>query len=338
MGKIDWGRVLLGLVARSDVRKMFIGLLFITFLWDPTAVAKERETVRPTPLFIDPAFSFSQIGTICLAPILDLRSNASGPLALSERGPRTGFFKNEYIPGADQVLAEDFNGSGYQTAACNPVRATLGDLTAPSDTWLRKLDFGQSNWLFVPVVEDVCISCMFEGRAEVKGYAVVSGFLFQKRPDAVRLVWRDRIAGILVEVVKYNGSKIALETGLGTIAVNNGISRLVGEFEWRSPKRPEWFFTVDEENFGASCDVVWDKLKDALNSHSKEYKVVFMDAGDRMVLYFDHRRTFMEDHAVLKPHGDTCAVQATQSFQINASQTEHWSELVGEVRASLPKP
>jgi hypothetical protein len=329
------------------MRLIFIGLIFSTLFWNPAALARGKGTASPMPLFEDPGFSFSQVGTICLAPTLDLRSNATPPLALSESGPFTDFFHLTRVHGADQVLAEVFSRNGHQTAACNPVSATLTELTTPTDTLLRKLDFGQSNWLFVPVVEDVCISpsgppkterkCRFEGRAEVTGYAVVSGFLFQKGPDAVRIVWRDRIAGTLVEVFGYSGPRIALETGLGTMAVNDGMSRLLGEFEWRSTNHPLWLFAVDEENFTANCDAVWEKLKDALNKHPREYKVAFLDAADRMVLYFDHHGTFMEDHVVLRTHGEGCMVQVTQSFQSNARQTNHWDELIKEVRSSLPK-
>ncbi len=340
MRKFDWGHVPLGrFVAGFDVRKMLIGLLFITLFWKLTAFPKERETARPIPLFIDPEFSFSQVGTICLAPALDLRSKATYPLALSVSGPKTPFFGRGYIPGADRALAEDFKRGGYQTAACNRVSATLSDLTTPSDTWLRKLDFGQSDWLFVLAVEDVCPSCMFGGRTEVTqvpGYAVVSGFLFQRRTDAIRMVWRDRTAGILIGNERFAGPKETVETGQGTLAVDNGVLRLVEEFEWRSPKRPQFLFAVDDGDFSANCDVVWDKLKDALNNHAKEYKVTFLDASDRMALYFDHHGTFMEDHVVLNTHGDTCVAQVTQSFEANARQTDHWSELVREVRASLP--
>ena len=337
MGKIDRGHVRRGgVTAGFHVRTMFIGLLFVMLLWIPGAVARERETAKPIPLFIDPGFSFSQVGTVCVAPTLDLRPDKTKPLALSHKGPSTSFFPNDYLHGVDQVVAEDLNRIGYQTTVCNPVSATLSDLAAPSDTWSRKLDFGQSSWLFVPGVEDVCITCTFEGRADVRGYAIVSGFLFEKRPDGVRMVWHDSIADILNQFVAVGRGK-TLETWEGTIATDNAVSRLLGEFEWRSPKRPVWLFTVDEENFSASCDAVWDKLKDVLNNHPKEYKVVLLDASDRIVLFFDHHKTFMEDHIVLRPHGEACAVQATQSFQINASQTHHSSELVGEVRASLPR-
>lgn len=315
---------------------MFIGLLFVMLLWIPTAVARERETARPIPLFIDPEFNFSRVRTICVAPTLDLRSDKTKPLALSHKGPRYSFFPNDYLHGVDQVVAEDLSQVGYQTTACNPVSATLSDLATPSDTWLRKLDFGQSSWLFVLGVEDVCITCTFEGRADVRGYAVASGFLFENRPDGVRMVWHDRIAGILNQFVVVGRIKTE-ETWEGTVATDNAVSRLLGEFELRPAKRPVWLFTVDEENFSANCDAVWDKLKDVLNNHPKEYKVVLLDASARIVLFFDHHKTFMEDHVVLRPHREACAVQATQSFQINASQTHHWSELVGEVRASLPK-
>lgn len=336
MGKIDLGRVRLDGFVGFDLRKMFIGLLFITLSWNPAVLSKERKTARPIPLFIDPGFSFSQVGTICLAPALDLRLDKTKRLALSGKGPGTGFFPNEYIPGVDEVVAGNLNHIGYQTTACNPVSATLSDLAMPSDTWLRKLDFGKSDWLFVPAIEDVCITCTFEGRADVRGYAVVSGFLFEKQPDAVRMVWRDRIAGILNQY-RLIGWKKTLDTGLGTMTANDAVLRLLGEFDWRSPKRPLWLFTVDEENFSASCDAVWDKFKGALNNHPKEYKVVFQDESDRIVLYFDHHKTFMEDHVVLRPRGDACTVQATQSFQSNASQTKHWSDLVTEVRTALPK-
>ena len=162
------------------MRRMFLGLLLVAFLWSPAAFPKEK--VEPLPLFMDPEFRFSQVGTICLAPALDLRPDKSTPLSVSEQGPRLNF---QHIQSANQVMADIFKRIGYETGECNPVSATLSDLKAPSETWLRTLDFGQSSWLFIFAVEDVATI----GWSHV--HAVVSGLLFEKRGASVRLVWRD---------------------------------------------------------------------------------------------------------------------------------------------------
>jgi len=348
MGKIDWGGVLIGgFVAGFDVRKMFIGLLVISFFWSPAVLPKESDTVSPIPLFSDPDFHFSQIDTICLAPALDLRSDKTIALALSERGPNTGFFPNEYIPGADAVLAGYFEHIGYGTAQCNLGSTTAADLRTPSDTWLRKLDFGHSNWLFVVAVEDVCTSCDFTvtvGAMRGKGYAIVSGFIFEKRADAVRLVWRDRVAGTpLIFGGEMMGRKGTVQRGEAAMSVDDGIRRLLNEFEWRSGKHPYWVFGVDEENFGAGCDAVWDALNGALRQDAKKYNIAFLDATDRMVLYSAAPHSFgsqaaNENHLVLKAQGNACVMQITQSFTINRHrERDDWSDLTKEMRARLAK-
>src|SRR5216684_656190 len=138
------------------MRRMFLGLLFVAFLWSPAAFSKDK--VKPLPLFVDPAFQFSQVETICLASALDLRSDKTTPLFLSERGPGTGFSHTE---SANKETGRILNKIGYQTTECNPMSAALSDLKSPSDTWLRSLDFGQSSWLFVVAVEDLSTAYSF---------------------------------------------------------------------------------------------------------------------------------------------------------------------------------
>ena len=170
------------------------GLLLVALVWSTVGFSKEKDSVEPAPVFMDPDFHFSQVSTICLAPGLDLRADKTEQLFLSERGPGPGF---EHSASADQYMAGVFGWMGYQTTECRPVTATLADLRAPSEEWLRSLDFGQSNWLFVLAVEDVRAKCgWIVGAGGMWGEtcALVSGVLFEKRSDAVRMVWRDRVA------------------------------------------------------------------------------------------------------------------------------------------------
>lgn len=319
------------------MRRMFLGVLVVAFLWSPAAMPKEKPRTEPLPLFMDPEFRFSQVQTICLAPALDLRSDKTAPLFLSERGPGINF---SHTPSANQETAAVLNKIGYQTTECNPVSATINDLKTPLDTWLRNLDFGQSNWLFVLAVEDLRTVTSFWGPTggAVGARAVVSGFLFEKRGDAVRLVWRDRAVGTIPEDL-VGGRKKEQEAGESAITVDNAIDHILAEFE-RRKGRPYLLFAVDEENFGATCDVVWIALQDAFSSDSKKYKVEFIDPSDKMAFYTIRHGSFNgpvenKNHVVLKVRGDGCAMQVTQSY--NMKRTDDWNDLTKRMLAALAK-
>lgn len=312
------------------------GLIFVAFLAGPLAFPKDKKDwPDPLPLFMDPGFHFSQIDTLCLAPALDLRSDQTAPLSLSERGVRTGIFPNEHIHSADQTLAEDFKFNGYRTTDCNPVTATLNDFRSSSDAWLRSLNFGQSNWLFVVGVESVNSSANWLGGKG--GSAIVSGFLFERQTDSVKLVWRERDIG--VAEAGYTGRKGTVERGQVEIAVNNGILHLTSRFERRSRGRP-FAFVVEEENFGTSCDGVWNVLKETLNNDPKKYSVVFLDASDKMALYMRQRDLFKdnENHLVLRTHEAGCVIEFTQMIDMFKGKTANgWDELTKQMHASLAK-
>jgi hypothetical protein len=291
---------------------------------------------------MDPEFSFSQVDTLCLAPVLDLRSDKSSPLILAGNAPGLDF---SHTKNPNQFTADVFKNRGYQTAQCNTVTAALNDLAAPSEAWLRNLDFGPSSWLFILAVEDIRTSYSFWGESGgfATGDAVLSGFLFEKRASGPGLVWRDRAFGMLRLSNSFSGRKAKMQAYESAQEVNSAITYLLSEFEPRSKRNPYFFFAVNEETFAATCDIVWISLADALNKDSHKYKVAFLDGSDKIALYTVYHKSFIngpfenENHLVLKTQGDACVMQATQSFVFNAKPTDDWSDLAKAIRASLSK-
>jgi hypothetical protein len=324
------------------MRRILVTLLLLSFVCSSAVFPKDKsnERVKPLPLFMDQDFSFSQVGTICVAPALDLRSGKTEQVFLSGKGAREGF---SHLPSADQAVANHFKILGYQTTGCGPVNATAADLNTPSATWLHSLNFGTTQWLFVLGVDDVQAKTLGWLVGSLNGYAgghaVVSGYLFAKRGDEVKLVWRDRAFGMPWS--SLDGRTSSVKDAISDEAVTSAIMHLIWKFDRRSNKRPLLEFAVNEQTFVANCDVVWTALKDALNSDSKKYRVAFLDASDRMALYTVYHKNLMngpfenEDHTVLKTQGDTCAVQVTQSY--NQQHGDDWSDLIKEVRASISK-
>jgi hypothetical protein len=318
------------------MRKVILSLFAILILWSPPIHSKEKELVEPVPLFMAPDFEFKQIDSICLAPALDLRLDKTAAFSLSESGPRFNFSR---IATADRALAGAFKGQGYGTSGCASVSATLEELRSPSDTWMRSLNFGKSNWLFVVGVESVNSDAAW--RLGGNGYAVVSGFLFEKQAGSARLAWRDRALGVFHQGV--TGSKQALENGEDHLAVNIGIWRLISKFERRSRGRPAGF-VVDYENFDSPCDQVWNVLKDELRSDLKKYggvRGVFLDETDKMALYTMYHITNPgghEDHVVLRNHDGKCAMELTQEYEtVNDGPTHDWNDLTKQMHATLAK-
>jgi hypothetical protein len=249
---------------------------------------------------------------------------------LSESGPRLDFKRTE---SADKYTTGAFKHFGYQTVPCNPVSATLSDLIKPSDTWLRSLDFGQTRWLFVLAVEEVNPTARFTLET---GFAVVSGFLFEKRAADIRLVWRERDVGTPQIFGNVYGRKATVEAIDTAMAVNNGITLILSKIEQRSKAHPILVFGVVEENFSATCDAVWAALKDTLESDPKKFKIGFLDSSDKMAIYTTwHMSGAHEDHVVLKTQGGECAMQITQP-RYEGKMTDEWGELIKRMRASLP--
>jgi hypothetical protein len=325
------------------MRRTLLGLLVIFLLWSPAAYPKDKEVVQPLPVFMDPDFHFSQVETICVAPTLDLRADKKVPAFLAGQGASSGWFS--HFPSADKVVVGQFNNLGYTTIACKPVNASLSDLTGPSEAWLHGLDFGSTKWLFVSAVEDVSTkTTTFLGSESVRGFegghAVVSGYLFAKQADVVKLVWRDRAFGERSRVFQLAGSKSGVEDAESAQAVTDAMLHLIWRFERRSNKRAFLLFSVAEENFDAACSTVWPALKGAFDKDPKKYKVAFLDDSDRMALYTKNNMMGFqnEDHVVLRDRGGSCVMQFTQAFLINEHRrTDDWSDLIKEVRASISK-
>ena len=313
------------------MRKIFLGLLFATLLWAPCAHG--GKIPDPLPLFMDPDFRFSQIDSICLPPILDVRADKSSPLYLTER---VGIADFGHLPPTDKTLNAYLISIGYPTVQCNAVTAAASDLAAPSEAWMRTLDFGQSRWLFIYAVEDARVGANWLGGEG--GYAVVSGLLFEKRTSGVKLVWRERAAGVPWENMFGRKEKV-LEAETAE-SVNNTIVELLAKFEWRAKKRRQLAFAVDEQEFPANCEAAWTAVKDFLSEHQKKYVVFSLDDSDRLALYARGiggrpMDPMNEDHLALKPKGNACVMEVTQSFPLKRS--DDWDELAKQVRASLPR-
>ncbi len=131
-----------------------------------------------------------------------------------------------------------------------------------------------------------------------------------------------------------------MEAGESAMTVDDGIFRILAEFEQRKGRFLGLGFAVDEENFGATCDVVWTALQDTFKGDRKKYRVEFMDPSDKMAFYTTFHMSFNglvenENHVVLKAHEGACVMQVTQSY--NIKRTDDWDELAKRIRASLSK-
>jgi len=313
------------------MRKIFLGLMFATLLWAPCAYC--GKIPDPLPLFMDPDFRFSQVDSICLPPALDVRADKTRPLYLTERGPSTDF---AHIQPTDKSLNGYLISIGYPTVQCSPVSATASDLAAPSEAWMSTLDFGQSRWLFIFAVEDLHVAASWLGGEG--SYAVVSGLLFEKRASGVKLVWRERAAGAPWDTMLGRKEKV-LEAETAQ-SVDNSIVELLAKFEWRAKKRRQVAFAVDEQELPGSCEAAWSALKDFMNEHRKKYVVFSLDDSDRLALYARGiggmpMSPMNEDHLALKPKGNACAMEVTQSFPLKRS--DDWDDLAKQVRAALPR-
>jgi len=320
------------------MRRVFLGLVFIALFWSPLAFPKDKdkEMTERLPLFMDPEFQFSQVQTICLAPTLDLRTDKSLPLFSID-------------------TADRFKDMGHQTAKCDPVGGTLSlsDLTAPSGAILQKLDFGQSSWLFILAVEAV-EDAHKTTHTWSDVFTVVSGFLFEKNVDTVRLVWWNRAIGSSGDVnfpgLFWESNQKVREANRSTDigrSVGIGVNRLLAPFEPPSKKHPALYFAVHEDNFGESCDAVWTALKDALGHDPKKYNAALLDDANRMALYrVGHKKLpgilYDEDDVVLKAQQGGCEmqIQLTTSLHFGHHPTildDNWKDLIKHMRASLSK-
>lgn len=293
------------------MRRMLLGTLAIFLLWGSTAYPKDKEIVDAFPLFKDPDFDFSQVGTICLAPMLNLTGGGTA------RGMQANQEAAHDQQELQRAMTYEFKYLGYETVDCKPVDASINDLKKPTEEWLRRLDFGSTMWIFVPAIEAVSHVKVEDVTDQNQG--IVSGSLFAKQGDSAKLVWRDRATRFLWYTP---------------------ITHLIGRFPTRSNKR-HVLFSVAEEKFDTDCGVVWPALNAVFDKNGKKYRLAFSDDMDMMVLYTVERRVmqwYNEDHIVLKQRGTSCVAQYTQAFTINEHRrTDDLGDLAKEVHASISK-
>jgi hypothetical protein len=192
-------------------------LMLLIVLFSGLAARSQPQRVKNVQLYVAPGFQFSQIDTICITHPIDLRTDRTERIYLSgddpapnvKLGTRTGSFQpiidsEKHSYSIQSRLALDFNKRGYDTVNCKPVNATLDDLKEPNESWIRKLDFGESRWLFLLAVEDatgtynvksnrVPLGLMTGGLTNAnygRGSAFVSGYLFDKQ--SASLVWSSK--------------------------------------------------------------------------------------------------------------------------------------------------
>jgi len=234
------------------MRQISLFLLCLLWMCGSQAFPKDKKPI----IYMAPGFHFSEVSTdpICVAPAIDLRQNKA--VALNFSGPdnyqRTGW--NAPLSGSvDGDLARAFKAgvSAHDVpilkvlheipiVKCNPVSATLDNITAPTKEWIDQMDFGRSRWLFVLAVVDVDMSEFMDPKhkfmgmkvGKTYGHAIVTEALFDKQSE--RLVWSATVDGParvgrnwrIVGVPKsVHGAeaKRELESPLAGLAVKNGI-------------------------------------------------------------------------------------------------------------------
>jgi hypothetical protein len=187
--------------------------MLLIVLFSGLAARSQPQRVKNVQIYAAPGFQFSQIDTICIAHPIDLRTDRTERIYLSGDDPapnvklckgygscETIIDSNKHSYSIQSRLALDFNKRGYDTVNCKPVNATLDDLNKPNELWIRKLDFGESRWLFLLVVEDANSTYktnvplgLIYGAPKAnfgRGSAFVSGYLFDKQ--SASLVWSSK--------------------------------------------------------------------------------------------------------------------------------------------------
>jgi hypothetical protein len=187
--------------------------MLLIVLLSGLAARSQPNRVKNVQLYVAPGFQFNQIDTICIAHPIDLRTDRTERIYLSGDDPapnvklypaygsvQTIIDSQNHSYSIQSRLALDFNKRGYDTMNCKPVNATLDDLKEPNKSWIRKLDFGESRWLFLLVVEDASGTYknnvplgLFTGAPMAnfgRGSAFVSGYLFDQQ--SASLVWSSK--------------------------------------------------------------------------------------------------------------------------------------------------
>ena len=314
------------------MRRTFFGIFLAILLCAPAAMAKQKEELPP--LFMAPDFHFSQIDSICLAPTIDLRADKSLPLPLS------GWTVDvEHVKSIDADIPDKFKTIGYPTVKCSSVSAMSGDLNAPTEAWLRGLDFGPSHYLFILAVEGASSQ---HGRELVPwsssshaAYAVLSAFLFEKQTSGVKLDWRDRVVGRTAFSL-WSWSKEGLQRVQIGEAIRVGVELLLMKFETRNKKiRPLFEPRMVSYEEDIACNVLWPTLNDVLKNSGK-YDIIGVYDSTLMVVYALGRGHSTEekriDYAILKGREHGCTMQVTEVGRTNGPDS-----LKKEVQASLTK-
>lgn len=340
------------------IRRVFLGVLLLVSFWAPAAWPKDTKAEKE-PIFMAPGLDFSQIDTICIAPTIDLRLDKTQPLLLSGPSPHVSSWSGKVPPiSADDAIAGALKFFGYKTASCSLVIATLDDLKAPSDGWLRKLDFGDSQWLFVLAVEYVKTpyrehSNLWSrnGQAMGKSHAVVSGYLFEKQPVGCRLVWRDKIIGVDYggrEAKYVDANEAGMELTQSEQAIKIGVDSILSGFDKR--KKRVWYFhdNTETEIFDVTCHAVWAALKDTFKNPGM-YEIIQSDDADMTLVYAhivaDQHEVYAAaqnrmEYAALRPRGNECSMQITGAGIASLGNSGNRGDarwLTERVRAALSK-
>jgi uncharacterized protein (DUF1330 family) len=290
-----------------------------------------------------PDFRFSQIDTICVPPVIDLRPNTSQRLALSGPNPSNHFLGVSHVT-ADEALANWFKHLGYKTVRCSQADATLDDLKTPSAAWMRTLDFGDSRWLFIVAVEYV--STPYGNLSRILGastglsHAVVSGYIFHKQADGGRLVWRDKVVG--ADFNRAGGQLLGRKGEVKLIeseyAIDWGVKILLAKFETRNKEiRLYENDKTQTEVFDVTCNMLWTALKDTLKS-SGRYEIIQIDDSDMMAIYdMGSKERDRMDDAILRPEDNRCSMEITEAphqYRLGVNDTKSLSQ---RVHAALSK-
>lgn len=275
---------------------------------------KERAAAADTATLRGSDFRFSQVDTICVAPAIDLRSDTAQPITLEPSRPQH-FVSGDVAVSADTALPNLFKHIGYKTVTCNSVSATVNELKAPSDAWLRKLDFGESRWLFIFAVEYVNarIHKYLGSSPGGLSHAVVSGYLFQKQADGPRLVWRDTVVGGDGDHnlgAMWIGKKEKTQFYESQQSIEDGAEHLLSKFESRN-KSFGFENKTHTEIIDVTCNKLWAALIDVLKKPG-QYNILQIDNSVMMAIFFtEDSESQRTAYGNLRPKDNSCSMQIT---------------------------
>ena len=304
----------------------------------PAAFSKTPKDLEP--VFMDTDFHFSQIDTLCVSPVLDLRSDRTLQVLLDGPPHQSGGISH-LSPG--DALENVLGRIGYKTSKCNSINATLADLNTPTDAWMKKLDFGESRWLFVTVVEYVYSPEYYLVTGQT--YSIVSGYLFEKKSTGVKLVLHDRVTGMddrlrlgLSPIGSFKKVSDSFRESQCTAAVDDGIVTIFHKFEVRDKKIGSGYVpsVTETESFNVSCDALWIALNDTLKN-AEAYEIIQIDSADRMAVFSIQAKVRHLDDAVLKPENGSCSMRVTEPHHESRLSKLDSKSIFERVHTSLSK-